>query len=105
MDSVGADKKPVRVTIFNQSYSLRASGDAREIQNLAAVVDRLMADIASKSGDTEASRVAVLACLHMADRLRTLERELTDLKARVEEKSSQYSLLLEQALEGGSGAR
>jgi hypothetical protein len=35
----------------------------------------------------------------MADRLRALERELVDLKARVEEKSSQYSLLLEQALE------
>ena len=105
MDSVGADKKPVRVTIFSQSYTLRASGDAREILDLAAVVDRLMADIASKSGDTEPSRVAVLACLHMADRLRTLERELTDLKTRVEEKSSQYSLLLEQALEGESPTR
>ena len=105
MDSVGADKKPVRVTIFSQSYTLRASGDAREILDLAAVVARLMADIASKSGDTEPSRVAVLACLHMADRLRTLERELTDLKTRVEEKSSQYSLLLEQALEGESPTR
>ena len=100
MDSGGADKKPVRVTIFNQSYTLRASGDPREVQDLAAVVDRLMADIASKSGDTEASRVAVLACLHMADRLRSVELELTELKKRVEEKSSQYSLLLEQALEG-----
>jgi cell division protein ZapA len=101
MDSAGSDKQPVRVTIFNQTYTLRASGDPQEIKDLAGFVDNLMDGIASKTGDAEAAHVAVLACLHLADRLRTIELELTELKKRVEEKSSQYSLLLEQALEGG----
>jgi cell division protein ZapA len=98
MDSGETDRKPVRVTIFGQSYALRASADAREIQELAQQVDDLMAGIASRSGDTEAARVAVLTCLHLADRLRDVERELTGLRQRVESKSKEFSLLLDQAL-------
>ena len=46
-----------------------------------------------------ANRVAVLACLHLADRLRAMERELSDLKARVDQKTRQFSLLLDKAIE------
>ncbi len=98
MDSGGTEKKPVRVTIFGQSYALRASADPREIQELARQVDDLMAGIASRSGDTEAARVAVLACLHLADRLRDVERELSGLRERVESKSREFSLLLDEVL-------
>jgi hypothetical protein len=41
----------------------------------------------------------VLACLHLADRLRGLEEELNRLKDRVEQKSEQFRLMLEHALE------
>jgi cell division protein ZapA len=99
MDSGSAAKNPVRVTIFNQTYALRASGNPEEIEALARQVDGLMDAIAQKSGDAEASRVAVLACLHLADRLRAVEKELEDMKRRVEEKSERYSLLLDKALE------
>ena len=99
MDSAGSEKKPVRVTIFNQSYTLRASGDPQETEELARFVDSLMDGIASKTGDVEASRVAVLACLHLADRLRALEGQLTELKQRVDEKSEEFSLLLDKALD------
>jgi cell division protein ZapA len=99
MDSVGAGKKPVRVTIYNQSYTLRSSGDPGEIEELARLIDDLMADIAAKTRDADPSRVAVLACLHMADRLRSLEKELAALRERVDEKSREFSLLLERALE------
>lgn len=101
MDPGGAEKKVVRVTIFNQSYTLRAPGDPREIEELARQIDGLMESIASRSGDSETSRIAVLACLHLADRLRTLERQLANLTERVERKSEQLSLVLDQALEGG----
>ena len=101
MDPGGAEKKVVRVTIFNQSYALRASGDPHEIEELARQIDGLMESIASRSGDGEASRIAVLACLHLADRLRALERQFATLTERVEQKSEQLSLLLDQAIEGG----
>jgi cell division protein ZapA len=99
MDSGGSEKKPVRVTIFNQPYTVRTSGDPREIEELARLIDDLMAGIASKTGDSEPARVAVLACLHLADRLRLLEGELSVLKRGVEEKYKELSLLLDHALE------
>lgn len=90
-------RKTVRVTIFNQSYTLVATEDPGEVEELAQTVDDLMTEIAQRAGTNDPTRVAVLACLHMADRLRGIERELAALKSRVDEKSRHFSLLLERA--------
>ena len=94
-------RNPVRVTIFNQSYSLVATDETGEVESLAESVDELMNDIARRLGSADSNRVAVLACLHLADRLRALERELADLKARVDHKSRQFSILLDKATNSG----
>jgi len=90
--------KTVRVTIFHQQYSVAATDDSDEIEQLAQEVDELMVSIAQRAGNVDAARVAVLASLHLADRLRTIERELQDLKTRVGEKSRQFSLLLDKTI-------
>ena len=95
-----AGKNSVRVTILGQSYTLRAQGDTREVERLAQSVDELMHNIAAKSPNADSSRVAVLACLHLADRLSSLERDLGALKQRVNRKSVEFAGLLDQALEG-----
>src|SRR5580658_10185084 len=94
-----ASHTTVRVTIFNQTYTLHATEESGEVEALAHSVDELMTAIAQRAGNIDANRVAVLACLHMADRLRAMERDLTDLKARVDEKSRHFSLLLDKAIE------
>ena len=98
MDS-GSGRKTVRVTIFNQTYSLVGTDEPGEVEALAHSVDDLMTDIAQRAGNADANRIAVLACLHLADRLRAMERELADLKSRVDQKSRQFSLLLDQMIE------
>ena len=98
MESGNPEKKQVRVTIFNQVYSLRTAGQESETQELARVVDELMTAIARRSGKLDTARVAVLACLHLADRLRSLERDLEEFRRRVESKTKDFSLLLDQAL-------
>ena len=45
------------------------------------------------------SRIAVLACLHLADRMRALERDLSQLKQRVDRKSEEFAGMLEQLIE------
>jgi cell division protein ZapA len=60
-----------------------------------------MDSIASKTGQTDSTRVAVLACLHLADRLRVLESQLAALKQHVEQKSQEFSALLEHLVEPG----
>ena len=99
MDPGASEKKPVRVTIFNQTYTLRASGGTGEVEALAASVDELMSNISAHAGSSDAGRVAVLACLHLADQLRTLELELATLRKRVGEQSERFSVLLDQAIE------
>ena len=61
--------EPVRVTIFNQTYSLVASEEPGRIEQLAQRVDDLMSAIAVRAGNVDATRAAVLACLHLADEL------------------------------------
>ena len=97
---VPSEKSTVRVTILGQPYTLRAQGDPKEVELLAQSVDELMHSIAAKSPNADSGRVAVLACLHLADKLNSLERDLGELKQRVERKSEEFAVLLEQALEG-----
>src|SRR5262249_33254099 len=94
-----SEKSTVRVTILGSSYTLRAQGDPVEVERLAQSVDELLHNIASKSPNADSGRVAVLGCLHLADRLSSLERDLGALKQRVERKSEEFAVLLDQALE------
>ena len=88
-------RQPVRVQIFNQSYSLMVDSDPREVQEVAREVDDLMASIASRTASVDSTRVAVLACLHLADKLHAAEKQLQ----LFEDKSGRIATLLEEALE------
>ena len=77
-------KQPVRVTIFHQNYSLLAQGDPAELIEAANAVDELMMSIAAKSPTADSTRIAVLACLHLADRLNHAEQDLASLKEKAE---------------------
>jgi len=95
----GAERKTVRVTIYNQAYTIAASEDAADVEALAHEIDELMTQISHRAGNVDGNRVAVLACLHLADKLRSIERELSELRERVDRKSRQFSMLLDQAIE------
>ena len=97
MGAPDAAKQIVRVTIFNQTYSVSTGGDPSDTEKLAQEVDDLMVTIARRAGNLDATRTAVLACLHLADRLRTVERALSDLKQSVEHKTRDFALLLDSA--------
>jgi cell division protein ZapA len=100
---MSTEKRPIRVSIFNQNYTLLAD-EPGEVEALAATVHDLMSSISSRAGTTDSTRVAVLSCLHLADRLRILERELGALQARVDTKTAQLSLMLDQVMEEGRTA-
>ena len=92
------ERKTVRVTIYNQPYTLVASEEPGEVEALAHMVDELMTEIAPRAGNADSNRVAVLACLHLADRLQSSERELVRLRARVDGKAREFTVLLDEAL-------
>lgn len=98
MDAADTTKHTVRVAIFNQTYSVLTAGDARETEELAQQVDELMSSIARRAGNLDTTRTAVLACLHLADRLRTVERQLEALRNGIHHKTHDFVLLLDQAV-------
>jgi cell division protein ZapA len=73
-----ASKQPVKVTIFNSLYSLLAQGDPQELIEAAHTVDDLMHSIASRASTADTTRIAVMACLHLADKLRRYDRDLKE---------------------------
>ena len=107
MESSASEKQPVRVTvtILSRPYTLLAEGDPQEVEEVAATVDALMLAIAGKAPNADSTRIAVLACLHLADKLRVRERELSTLQERVDRKSEEFSGMLERLIESaGEGA-
>jgi cell division protein ZapA len=98
MSGNGSEKQAVRVTILSRPYTLLAAGDPQEVEAVAASVNDLMLSIAAKAPNADSTRIAVLACLHLADKLRTLERDLSLLKERVDRKSEEFAGILEQML-------
>lgn len=91
-----AEKRSVRVTIFNQTYTLRAQGDTSDVEQVAHYVDELMTSIATHSGSGDSTRAAVLAALHLADQLRNAQSDLAAMRQSVEAEASRLSGLLEQ---------
>ena len=92
---MGPEKKPVRVSIFHQQYTLLAEHpDQAEL--LAHKVDDLMRTIAEKGGySIDTTRAAVLACMHLADELQTAEKQLAEYQEKVENKSRMFGVMLD----------
>jgi cell division protein ZapA len=99
-DTGAVERKPVRVTIFNQTYTLVTGGDPADIEELGRTVDEIMTNIAARGGNLDVSRIAVLSCLHLADELRIAQRELDSLKHRTVTKHREFQMLLEKAVDG-----
>jgi cell division protein ZapA len=93
-------KRSVRVTLLGQSYALVTQGEPAEVERLAQQVDLLMHDIARKLPNADSTKIAVLACMHLADKVNDLEQNMNRLKSRVDRSGEQLALLLDQALEG-----
>jgi cell division protein ZapA len=96
-------KKVVRVSIFNQNYTVTSSGDPLETEALAQEIDELMSSIARRAGNLDSTRTAVLACLHLADRLRIAETELKGLKRSIQHKTRDFALLLDRVIAPDEG--
>ncbi len=94
MESSSPERQTVEVTILSRQYKLMVA-DPRETEEVAASVNELMLSIAGKAPNADSTRIAVLACLHLADKLRAAEKQLQSF----EDKSERFALLLEEALD------
>ncbi len=99
-----SNTEAVRVTIFNQSYSLVATGESGQVEELAQMVDELMTSISQRARNLDSQRIAVLACVHLADQLRSLQGDLDQLRSNVDAKAKHFTLLLDDAISDSTAA-
>jgi cell division protein ZapA (FtsZ GTPase activity inhibitor) len=92
------ERKTVRVNIFNQQYSLVTSGDPSQVEEAARKVDDLMREY-SRTANLDTTRAAVLACLDLASQIQSLQREVAEIKERVDVKTRELNVLLDQVID------
>ena len=95
MDQDSTHRQQVKVTILNQSFTLLTTGDPNDMIELANQVDELMNSIARRSPNLDSTRVAVFACLHLADQLRQRGKAAA---AMPEERMIELARMLEEAI-------
>jgi len=85
------------VEIFGGVYSVRGSEDSEYLQNLAALVDRKMREVAQHvKGDV--TRIAILAALNLADELFRAQKQQEGERVEIREKVAELTEELSQAL-------
>ena len=93
-------KQDVRVEIFDHVYHLRVNSesDAEQIERAAAYVDQKIRAVAANTRDVDSQRLAVLAALHIADEMQTLQSRYQQLLASIERRSNELGRLLDDEI-------
>ena len=82
-----SEKKVVKVRIFGQEYSIRATTDEAHTRECAALVDSKMAEIQrSAPSSLNASQIAILAAMNISNELMSAKRGEYSFKGEVESK-------------------
>ncbi|MDP8248326.1 MAG: cell division protein ZapA [Candidatus Tritonobacter lacicola] len=84
----------IKVTIFGREYPIAAEGDGSSVEEVASFVDNKMNELSREVEGLPSGRVAVLACLNIAEELLCLRRiEKKRRKALVERIDSLLGLI------------
>jgi len=97
----GPEVGPTAVTIFGRSYHLRGHGDAKYLEELASLVDSRMREIADATQTADTLKVAILACLNVADDyLKSRGGATTSQDADADRRLARMITLLDETLAG-----
>ena len=95
------NKEPrlVKVRIFGQEYSIRATTEEKYIKEVAAYVDKKMAEIQkSVPSGLNASKIAILAAMNISDELFKAIRGEYSFKGEVESKIESLIQRIDQVI-------
>jgi cell division protein ZapA len=90
---------PLKIEIYDQSYSVSADGNEEHLQELAAYVDAKMREVATATRMVDSLKVAVLASLNIADELFALRTRQQEIDGPLRQRVEKCVALVEKALE------
>src|SRR3954469_18112420 len=94
-DPVENTPTPVRVEIYDQSYSLRGS-DPEYIFKLAEYVDTKMRTLSQQTQTVDSLRLAVLAAINIADEFHILKKKYDAIAGEYQQKASNLTSALDE---------
>lgn len=101
-DELGGLEQPsepvVTVNIFGADYAIRSGADSEYIRKVAAHVDDLMREIASRVNHVSATKIAVLAALQITDQLYSERTERESDRQQLSEHTETLLSRLDQTL-------
>ena len=89
-----------RVTIFNQTYDIRAD-DSEYVERIARMVDERMLEISKMTPTVDSLKVSILAALNLADELLAVREKLEQMETGIEEQNARLAACLEDLVESG----
>src|SRR5688572_9315776 len=95
----GTNTTTVAVDIFGATYQVRGDDDTSHLQQLAALVDHKMREVAGRSISVYWAKIAILAALNLADELARLRAERKSESEAAVAKVTELTGELELALE------
>lgn len=98
--STGAHLVPV--TIYGQTYSLRADDDPGYVERLADYVDKRVREVAERTRTADTGKLFVLAALNIADDLHQLKRLSRTGSRGLDSRAERIESLLDEALAAAS---
>jgi cell division protein ZapA len=96
-------KRPVVVTIGGQRYTVRSDADETYVRTLAGYVDERIAEMQQGARSVPTQKLAVLAAMNIADDLLQQRRAMTELRARIRDKSRAVLRLIDKVAGRDSG--
>lgn len=88
----------VPITIFGETYTVRAEEDGSYIEQVARFVDTKMRTLSESTGTSEPLKVAVLAALNIADEFFKLEERYRASEAELEAATDELTRALDESL-------
>jgi cell division protein ZapA len=89
----------VKITIYDQTYTVAGDLDPTFVEDLAQYVDAQMREIARATGMVDSVKIAVLAALAITDELETLRRRSGQGREELRERAERCLRLVERALQ------
>ena len=82
------DKTRVNVKIYGEEYTMRGPTSPEYLSRIAYYVDEKMKQIGQSNNRLGINKVAVLTSINLADELFRVRKELQEMEARLEQKTT-----------------
>jgi cell division protein ZapA len=92
------DESLVPITVFGETYTVRAEEDGSYIEQVARFVDTKMRTLSESTGTSDPLKVAVLAALNIADEYFKLEERHKEAEAELEAAAEELTKVLDESL-------